>query len=256
MFALSAVPIVLNVEVPDRALTAAFQAAGAALAASYLPWSGPGDAPKHLAARPSALPSRESSSPPGARQSRTAAWPSPRGRGRPVGVLSDCVAARGLPASLSDRTHFRCSAATRRQCHRATPSFSPPSGASAPASTRRSPRLRSIRHSIIVTFWLRCCISVFPPPLPQGRQRFAPGPAAHDPHASACALVPLSSADLAVAYSPLSGFARSHQAAVQRRGQSQVGEPVPSTLVRTYLFFRSERRPKAGVSRKKGILNC
>ena len=50
MFALSAVPIVLNVDVPDRALTAAFQAAGAALAASYLPWSGPGDAPKHWAA--------------------------------------------------------------------------------------------------------------------------------------------------------------------------------------------------------------
>ena len=88
------------------------------------------------------MPSRESSSPPGARQSRTAAWPSPRGRGRPVGVLSDCVAARGLPASLSDRNHFRCSAATRRQCHHGTPSFTPPSGASAPSSAQCSPRPR------------------------------------------------------------------------------------------------------------------
>ena len=52
MFALTAgtVPIVLNVDVPDSALTAAFQAAGAALAAIYLPCPGPGDAPEHRAA--------------------------------------------------------------------------------------------------------------------------------------------------------------------------------------------------------------
>ena len=52
MFALSAgtFPIVLNVDVPDRALTAAFQAAGAALAAIYLPCPGPDDAPEHQAA--------------------------------------------------------------------------------------------------------------------------------------------------------------------------------------------------------------
>ena len=44
-FALPAgtVPIVLNVDVPDRALTAALQAAGAALAAIHLPCPGPGD---------------------------------------------------------------------------------------------------------------------------------------------------------------------------------------------------------------------
>ena len=52
MFALSAgtFPIVLNVDVPDRALTAAFQAAGAALAAIYLRCPGPDDAPEHQAA--------------------------------------------------------------------------------------------------------------------------------------------------------------------------------------------------------------
>ena len=44
------VPIVLKVYAPDRALTAAFQAAGAALAATYLPCTGPGDAPEYRAA--------------------------------------------------------------------------------------------------------------------------------------------------------------------------------------------------------------
>ena len=43
------VPVVLNVVVPDRALTAAFQAAGTAMAAHYLASSGPGDAPEHRA---------------------------------------------------------------------------------------------------------------------------------------------------------------------------------------------------------------
>ena len=49
MFALPAgtVPIVLNVDVPDRALTAAFQAAGAALAALTSPAR---DDPEHRAA--------------------------------------------------------------------------------------------------------------------------------------------------------------------------------------------------------------
>ena len=52
LFALPAgtVPIVLNVDVPDRALTAAFQAAGAALAAIHPPCPGPGDDPGHRAA--------------------------------------------------------------------------------------------------------------------------------------------------------------------------------------------------------------
>ena len=54
--------------------------------------------------------------------------------------------------------------------------------------------------------------SLFLSPSPPGEQRFAPGPAALDPRARACALVPLSSADLAVADSPL--FARRHPAAV------------------------------------------
>ena len=44
------VPIVLNVDAPDSALTAAFQATGAALAATYLPCPGPGDAPEYRAA--------------------------------------------------------------------------------------------------------------------------------------------------------------------------------------------------------------
>ena len=43
-------PIILKVHAPDRALTAAFQAAGAALAATYLPCPGPGDAPEYRAA--------------------------------------------------------------------------------------------------------------------------------------------------------------------------------------------------------------
>ena len=53
-------------------------------------------------------------------------------------------------------------------------------------------------------------------------------------HHSAAARVPakpLSSADLAVADSPL--FARRHPAAVSRRGRPPVGGPVPSTPVRT-----------------------
>ena len=52
MFALPAgtVPLVLNVDLPGRALTAALQAAGAALAAIRLPRPGPGDAPERRAA--------------------------------------------------------------------------------------------------------------------------------------------------------------------------------------------------------------
>ena len=52
MFALptGTVPVVLNADVPDRALTAAFQAAGVALAALYLTCPGPGDAPEYRAA--------------------------------------------------------------------------------------------------------------------------------------------------------------------------------------------------------------
>ena len=44
------VPIVLKVDAPDSALTAAFQAPVAALAATYLPCPGPGDAPEYRAA--------------------------------------------------------------------------------------------------------------------------------------------------------------------------------------------------------------
>ena len=51
MFALPAgrAPVVLKADsdVPDRALTAAFQAAGAATAALYFASPGPGDAPEH-----------------------------------------------------------------------------------------------------------------------------------------------------------------------------------------------------------------
>ena len=43
------VSVVLNVDVPDRALTAAFQAAGAAMTALCLASPGPGDAPEHRA---------------------------------------------------------------------------------------------------------------------------------------------------------------------------------------------------------------
>ena len=79
------------------------------------------------------------------------------------------------------------------------PLFRRPWAAAAPASARRRPRPRSIRHSI-VTFWLRCCLSVCPfSPSPPRGIALGPGPAAHDPRARACALVPLSSADLAVA---------------------------------------------------------
>ena len=51
MFALppGMVPVVLTVDNSDRALTAAFQAAGAAIAAPYLASPGPGDAPDHRA---------------------------------------------------------------------------------------------------------------------------------------------------------------------------------------------------------------
>ena len=76
--------IVLNVDVPDRALTAVFQAAGAALAAIYLPCPRPGDAPEYRAAIREAVgfsikggPHRHR-----AHQTSTAAWPSPRGKGR------------------------------------------------------------------------------------------------------------------------------------------------------------------------------
>ena len=69
MFALPAgrAPVVLKADsdVPDRALTAAFQAAGAATAALYLPSPGPGDAPEHRAAI-----GEGSLSPPGARPTR------------------------------------------------------------------------------------------------------------------------------------------------------------------------------------------
>ena len=44
------VPIVLKVDAPDSALTAAFRATGAALAAIDLPRPGPGDAPEYRAA--------------------------------------------------------------------------------------------------------------------------------------------------------------------------------------------------------------
>ena len=44
-----AVPIVLNVDVPDRVLTASVQAAGASVAALYLAWPGPGDGAGHQA---------------------------------------------------------------------------------------------------------------------------------------------------------------------------------------------------------------
>ena len=85
MFALPAgtVPLVLNVDLPGRALTAALQAAGAALAAICLPRRGQAT-PRSVGpryGRPSAPPSGGSSSPPGARQTRTAARPSPRGGG-------------------------------------------------------------------------------------------------------------------------------------------------------------------------------
>ena len=51
MFALppTAVPIVLNVDIPDRALTASFQAAGASVAALYLAWPGLADDPGYQA---------------------------------------------------------------------------------------------------------------------------------------------------------------------------------------------------------------
>ena len=51
MFALppGTVPVVLTVDVRDRVLTVAFQAAGAAMAALYLASPGPGDAPEHRA---------------------------------------------------------------------------------------------------------------------------------------------------------------------------------------------------------------
>ena len=45
------VPFVIDLDVPDRALTAAFKAAGAATAALYLASPGPGDAPEHRAGR-------------------------------------------------------------------------------------------------------------------------------------------------------------------------------------------------------------
>ena len=68
-------PIVLHADVPDRALTAAFRAPAQR-------WQPSTCTPRSIGPRSGASPSRGSSSPPAARQTRAAAWLSPRGRGR------------------------------------------------------------------------------------------------------------------------------------------------------------------------------
>ena len=107
------------------------------------------------------------------------------------------------------------------------------------------------------TFWLRCSVAAYPflphPGSPGGTALRA----RHDPRAGACALVPLASADLAVADSPLS--ARRRPVGRRRAKLPAAGRPggwVPSTPDRTYPFFRSERGSKAGVSRKNGVLSA
>ena len=83
MFALPAgtVPSVLNLDVPDRAQTPALpRTPSTYLARSQATPQSIMIGPR--SGRPSASPSRGSSSSPGARQTRIAAWPSPRGRGR------------------------------------------------------------------------------------------------------------------------------------------------------------------------------
>ena len=82
MFALppGTVSVVLDVDVPDQVLTAAFQPAGAAKAAHYLASPGPGNAPEHRArlrepASPSRVPHRRRA------QTRPVPWPChPRGQ--------------------------------------------------------------------------------------------------------------------------------------------------------------------------------
>ena len=107
--------------------------------------------------------------------------------------------------------------------------------------------------------WIHILIRVYqgsrcpPPPPREGEQRFALGPAAHHPRrARACAIVPLSSADLAVADS------ESQLSALRRPpGRCTATRPVASRGAGSISSGQSVsflRRPKAGINRKNGVL--
>ena len=233
------------------ALTAAFQAAGAALAALFLPCPGLGDASGASGRDPGGRGLRHQGGPhlhrplggcrlPGPPAGLARGWSRPRRqtarrgractpttpgggggqdgqRGAPPRNSEAFPPARARPPcplclSVSLSLHLSLvSAALRRRGASATPFFSPPPGAAAPASARRRPPQRSIRHSI-VTFWLRRCLSVLSSPL-----RVPPGATALRARpgcarSSRSRMCTCVLVDLAVADSPL--FARRHPAAV------------------------------------------
>ena len=109
-------------------------------------------------------------------------------------------------------------------------------------------------------FAFRCCYSTlsFLPLTHKGKQRFARGPAAHGPHARACALSPLSSADPALADSPLTALRRpagrctatrpvaGRRACSVNRRDSESGQNV-SRAARTEAEGRSEPEERCSV---------